>query len=425
MMGADEVAVADLNATERPGAGAAHSAGPIRPAGRDDAAPAGELTTDIVTDIAGIRALTPDYERLYRVTANALPFALQDWHVTWCAHFLNRNPQVQEEPLFCVSRNHTGACVAILPLILTRRHLGPLRLATLGLIGADPGLTEIRSPLVEPGLERPTVRAVHQRLASVADWDWIQWSGLSGTLAAAMAEEMTPHWYGSSDDYILDLPPTWEELRAGLKRNLRESLRHCYNSLKREGRAFEFVVAREPDEVQQSLYRFLELHAMRSNMARGPKHPHRFTGRPLLDFLFDLCRTLAARDAVRVFQLRIGGEIVASRLAFAVGEGVYLYYSGFDPAWARYSVMTTTVVEAIKYAIANGFKTVNLSLTGEQSKRRWSPRRLEFRSALVHRDSLHARIAYRAYRVALSGNASNGAPVRLLKTLLRAHQNWN
>lgn len=319
-------------------------------------------------------------------------------------------------------RTSAGECVAIVPLILTRRRLGPLKLATVGSIGADPGLTEIRSSLVKPGYERLTVRAVHASLARVADWDWVQWSGISGAMAEAMALETTPQWYAASDDYVLDLPSSWQEFRAGLKRNVRESLRHCYNSLRRDGHAFEFIVAREREEVLQALERFFELHALRANMARGPKHPNYFSGRSLQEFLRDICNSLAARDAVRVFQLKIGTEIVASRVGFVVGDGVYLYYSGFDPAWARYSVMTTTVAEALKYAIAHGLTTVNLSLTGEQSKLRWRPRLVEFHSALVHREALSSRIVCTAYRVAIT---RNGAPARLLKSLFWPHRDWD
>ena len=414
---------AELDATERAGTFTAETRGPISLGEREDVAShAVDLTADIVVTVEGIRALTPDYEYLYRVSGNTLPFALQDWHLTWCAHFLNRNRQIQEQPLFHVLRTSAGECVAIVPLILTRRRLGPLKVATVGSIGADPGLTEIRSSLVKPGYERLTVRAVHQSLAGVADWDWVQWNGISGAMAEAMARETTPQWYAASDDYVLDLPSSWEEFRAGLKRNVRESLRHCYNSLRRDGHAFEFIVARERGEVLQALQRFFELHALRANMARGPKHPNYFSGRPLQEFLRDICHSLAARDAVRVFQLRIGTEIVASRIGFVVGDSVYLYYSGFDPAWARYSVMTTTVAEAFKYAIAHGLTTVNLSLTGEQSKLRWRPRRVEFHSALVHREALSSRIACRAYRVALS---TNGAPAKLLKNLFWAHRDWN
>ncbi len=403
--------MAEPNATQRAGT---H--------GRLTAAADAGVVTNIVTDLEGILALREDYETLYRVTRNTLPFALQDWHLAWCTHLLSHSPQIDEQPLFHVLRDRSGECVAIVPLIHTRRHVGPLRLATLGLLGTDPGLTEIRDPLVRPGYEALTVRAVHESLASMRDWDWIQWNGISGAMAEAISGQMTPQWYATAKDYVLELPASWEEFRAGLKRNARESLRHCYNSLRRDGHAFEFVVAREPAEILQALPQFLRLHALRANMARGPKHRNFFAGRTLQAFLYDVCERLALRDAVRIFQLRIGTEVVAARIGFVVADSLYLYYSGFDPAWARYSVMTTTVAEAFKYAITNGITTVNLSPNPERSKLRWRPREVVFHSALVQHEILSSRIVCGAYRVAMS---ANGAPARVLKSLLRVHRDWN
>lgn len=379
-----------------------------------------ELTTDVVVDIEGIRALTSDYQHLYEVTGNTLPFALQDWHLVWCDHFLNRNPPIHDQPLFVVLRRSSGECVAIVPLILSRRRLGPVKLASVALLGVDPGLTEIRTPLIQPGYEWLTVRAVHASLSRVGDWDWIDWNGISAALADAMDGEMRPEWQKKTQDYVLDLPSSWEKLRAGLKRNVRESLRHCYNSLRRDGHAFEFKVAREPREVRQALKRFLELHAMRANMTWGPEHPNRFSGPTLQSFLHSLCERLAARDSVRVFQLRIGNEIVASRIGFAVGDSIYLYYSGFDPTWARHSVMTTTLAETFKYAIEHGFRTVNLSIGGEQSKFRWRPRLVEFHSAIVHREFRRSRILSTAYRLSMSQNS-----MRLLKSLVWPPRDWS
>jgi CelD/BcsL family acetyltransferase involved in cellulose biosynthesis len=387
------------------------------------AAPEGEaITAEIVADVDGIRALTADYERLYQVTGNTLPFATQEWHLSWCEHLLSHSRRASQQPLFCVLRRSDARCVAIVPLILTRRRWGPLQVAAVGLVGADPALTEIRNPLVEPGYERATVRAVHDRLGMLTGWDWIQWSAVSAALAAALSLEATPHWYQTLDDYLLDLPADWADFRATLTRNLRESLRHCYNSLRRAGHAFEFVVARDRVEVRWALYRFLELHTLRANMPWGPQHADRFAAHSLRAFLYDVCDRLAARDAVRVFQLRIAEEVVASRIGFVTGDSLYLYYSGFDPAWARYSVMTTTVAEALRYAIASGLKTANLSVTGDQAKERWHPRRVDFYSAVVHRDSIRSRLACGAYRVAATGRS---APRRLLKRLLQARHDWN
>ena len=380
------------------------------------------VTLEIVGDLEGIRALAPDYERLYQVTGNTLPFATQEWHLAWCEHLLNRGPGAHQQPLFCVLRTPEGSCVAIVPLIHTVRQLGPLKVEVLGLIGADPALTEIRNPLIEPGYERATVRAVHERLASMIRWDWIQWSGVSEALAQALTLEARPQWYRTIDDYVLDLPTAWPVFRATLPRNLRESLRHCYNSLRRDGHTFELVLARDPVEVRWAIYRFLQLHTLRAHMKWGTVHADHFAANSPRAFLYAVCDRLAARDAVRVFQLRIGDAIVASRVGFVIGNSLYLYYSGFDPAWARYSVMTTTLAEALRYAIAIGLETVNLSTTADRAKLRWRPRRIDFRSALVHRDSVRSRLACSAYRVAVSGS---GAPQRLLKRLLGTRRDWN
>jgi CelD/BcsL family acetyltransferase involved in cellulose biosynthesis len=380
------------------------------------------VSADIVVDIEGIRALTPDYLRLYQVTGNTLPYATQEWHLAWCEHLLSRNPHSPQQPLFCVLRKGDGACAAIVPLILTRRRLGPLKVAALALVGADPSLTELRNPLIEPGYERATVRAVHERLAMMPGWDWIQWNGVSAGLAEALALEVAPQWYQTLDDYVLDLPSAWPELMATLGHNMRKTLRRGYKSLERDGHAFEFVVARDCVEVRWALVRFLELHTLRANMASGSVHADRFTTRPLRAFLYEVCERLAARDAVRVFQLRIADAVVASRLGFVIGGSLYLYHSGFDPAWRRYGVMTTMMAEALRDAIASGLSTVNLSLVGEQSKLRWRPRRVDFFSAIVHRNSLHSRLASGAYRIAVSGRS---APRRLLRRLLQSPRDWD
>jgi CelD/BcsL family acetyltransferase involved in cellulose biosynthesis len=377
---------------------------------------------ELVVDIEGIRALTPNYQHLYQVTGNTLPYATQEWHLAWCEHLLSRNPHLPQQPLFCVLRNGNGACIAIVPLILTRRRLGPLKVSALGLVGADQSLTELRNPLIEPGYERAAVRAVHQRLATMPGWDWIQWSGVSAALAEALALEAAPQWYQTLDDYVLDLPSDWPQLRATLGHNMRKVLRRSYEGLGRDGHNFEFVVARDPVEVRWALYRFLELHALRARMPFGPIHADRFAAHSPRAFLYEVCDRLAARDAVRVFQLRVADVVVASRIGFVIGDSLYLYHSGFDPAWARYSVMTTTMAETVRYAIAAGLRSVNLSLVAEHSKLRWRPRRVDFFSALVHRDSVRSRLACRAYRIAVSGDS---APRRLLRRLVPSRRDWN
>ena len=128
-----------------------------------------------------------------------------------------------------------------------------------------------------------------------------------------------------------------------------------------------------------------------------------FSTPELQNFLFSVCDALAARGAVRVFQLVIGGTVVASRIGFVVHDSLYLYYSGFDPEWAGYSVMTTVVAESIKYAISSGLKTVNLSTGTDVSKTRWSPRALPYQTAYEPGSKLRSRWILSAYRHARAG----------------------
>jgi CelD/BcsL family acetyltransferase involved in cellulose biosynthesis len=380
------------------------------------------VTVDTVTTVDGIAALRPCYERLQGVTGNTLPFALHEWHLAWCHHFLNRTPRIHDEPLFYVLHDSAGACVAIVPLILTRRQVGPLKIVSINLLGADPAMTEIRAPLIDPDYEYLTARAVRDHLAKIGDWDWIYWSGISDAFGEALAVDGRLLWQPALPDYVLDLAPTWEEFRRRLKRNIRESLRHCYNSLKRDNHSFELQVIENLPELRRGLDRFLELHALRAGLKTTSMHPDWFATQVTRDFLYEVCERLSRRGAVRLFQLKVGSQIAAMRIGFVAGDSLYLYYSGFDPAWSRYSIMTTTVAEAIKYAIAQGLKTVNLSPNKEISKTRWSPRQVDYKSAYEQGARLRSRLARRTYMTARSGK---GLQSWVLQHLSLARRDWH
>ena len=350
-----------------------------------------------VTDLKGLAGLAADYRELRAVAGNRLPFALHDWHLTWCRHFLNYDPHIEEEPRFCVLHEAAGRCVAILPFIQSCRRFGPLRVTSLNMLGADPAITEIPTPLVAPGYGALAARAARDLFSDRGEWDWIHWSGLNDELVLALTGGLRLSFREPLSDFVLDLPPTWEEFRSLLKRNIRESLRHCYNSLRREGHRFELQVIADPAGIEPGLNRFLELHRMRAGLRNTVIHPDRFATQVSRDFLYEVCDRLARQGVTRLFALRIGGEIVAMRIGFVVDDSLYLYYSGYDPRWAPYGVMTTTMAEAIKYAIAAGLTSVGLSPTRDLAKTRWGPRQVDYASVYEIRDRLRSRCAYAAY----------------------------
>jgi CelD/BcsL family acetyltransferase involved in cellulose biosynthesis len=376
----------------------------------------------IIGSLAEIVELRPAYARLGSVTGNTLPFSLYEWQFAWCRHFLRDSPGIVDQPMFHVVRNREGTCVAIVPLVVTRRRLGRFSFSFVSLIGSDPAVTEIRTALVQPGYETRVAAVLDRSLRDGQGWDCIHWTGDSGRFNTAIGERRHLEWQPAAASYVLDLPPTWDAFRAGLKHNIRESLRHCYNSLKREGLAFQFQVAHTRGAVAAALERLFVLHAMRAAMPATVAHPDRFAAAGIREFILEVCDDLAACDVTRVFELEIGGQMVASRIGFAVGDGLYLYYSGFDPAWSKFSVMTTTVAEAIKYAIALGLKTVNLSPGYDVSKSRWGPREVPSQSAYEEAGRLSSRLMSRAFIKARSGD---GIQSWLLQRLMPGRRQWN
>jgi CelD/BcsL family acetyltransferase involved in cellulose biosynthesis len=363
------------------------------------------VTVDVATTPEELAALKLDYDRLHLVCRNTLPFALHEWHAVWWEQLARTEGKVRDALRIHVVRDDRGQCVAIVPFVSTIRELGRLRTESIGLLGADPNLTELRSPLVTPGTEALVSDAVVRHLAGDRGWDWVRWSGIQGRFGDEVAAATALAWQTPVLDYVVDLAPTWDAFRTGLKRNIRESLRHCYNSLKRDGLKFEFEVAQTPDDVRNALHTFLSLHAMRAALTNTVTHPHRFETDTSRRFLYEVCDRLAQRGSTRVFVLKIRGCIVATRVAFVVGDQLYLYYSGYDPRWAKYSVSTTILAEAFKYAIEQGLTAANLSTGTDVSKTRWGARAVPFPDAVQVQPRVRSRVAYGAYRALLNAQS--------------------
>lgn len=372
----------------------------------------GPLNLEMVRSLQGLESLEEEYERLNRVTGNGLPFALREWHLSWCRQWLNCNPRVQDELAIHVLRDRAGTCAAIIPMLRSVRSIGPLRVCSFNMLGPDPSLSEIHSSLVEPGFETAAAAAIQQHLAATPDWDWVNWRGLSPDFAQALGRQAELVWFEPQRGYLIDLPASWEQLCARLKRNIRESLRHCYNSLKREGLEFQLAVHTDGAEIAGALERFFELHKLRAQLGGASSHPDRFRNERSREFLRDVCARLAARKIARVFELEIGGEVVASRIGFVVGPTLYMYYSGFKPCWARYSVTTTVLAEAIKYAIACGLQSVDLSPGRIVSKTRWNPREVSYGHAVQFRGGRRAHYWTRLlYQLACADGVTSLAPL--------------
>lgn len=372
------------------------------------------LSVSTLTTVHQLRELEPEWLALLARANADLPFMYPEWVVSWWEVFHQQRPVIRDSLWVKAVRRESGELVAIVPLMVTERPaIGPARVRTIGFLGADRYVTEQRASVVDGACESEVAASLAADLAGNGSWSWIAWEGLQkeGELARALGQAMDLRWASHQAGNILHLAPTWEIFRAKLKRNIKESLRHCYNSLKREGLTAQLDVAVTPEQIAPALEIFFRLHAMRSRQADEVIHPDRFATPSARRFLILACSRFASRKLARVFTLRVGGVPVASRVGFQLPGCLYLYYSGFDPAWGRYSVATTLVAEAIKYAIACGVPRAHLSMGADASKSRWGPTMPVFHAAVCVRPDLQSRIALSLYSWA---RAHSGMLTRML-----------
>jgi len=358
------------------------------------------LEVSTLTTVDQLRSIRREWLDLLRRARLDLPFIWPEWVVTWWELFRQERLDIRDRLRVKAVRRDSGELVAIVPMMVTERPaVGPTRVRTIGFLGADNYVTEQRAPIVDPAWENEVAQALAADLQSDRSWDWVAWEGLQpeSLLARRLGQLMELCWSSSQPQNMLRLAPSWEQFRLGLKHHIKDSLRHCYNSLRRAGLTASIDVAAKPDEIRPALEIFFRLHSAICQHRKDTTRPNRFADPIVRRFLIETYSQFADHDLARLFTLRIEGVPVACRLGFMLPECLYLYYSGYDPVWRKYGVGTTITAEAIKYAITSGLPRVQLSMGADASKSRWGPETRLFCGAVCVRRGLYSRTTFYLY----------------------------
>ena len=359
------------------------------------------LNVERLTYIEAFEALLPEWEALDAQLSPRTPFTSPIWNKLWWKYFARQGLLRHDECFVHTLRDHSGRLVAIAPLMRTYQPaFGPLRFCKLQFFGTDPSITEIRGIICHVERQGEVVDALMDHFAggNNNDWELFEWSGirLDGAAYKKFASAGDIITRRTLPDYVISLPKSWEEFQSRLSNNTRKSLRKGYEFIDRDGHKIALRVAESHSELGDALKRFFSLHRARSGAA--DMKPHRDSFRPTKhrDFLREIVDHMGTRGLLRVLQLEVGGEIIASRIAFALGRELYLYFSGYDPRWRKYGVMTTLMVETIKWAIEHGYEIINLSTGKDLSKLRWKPTEINVLDVAQSPPSLRGKLTLRS-----------------------------
>lgn len=219
-------------------------------------------------------ALAPEWDAIAAAQTIRTPFQTAAWGRLWWKHYRRDSTHVRDELCLYTMRDSTDALIAVAPMMITHRPARlPIRTRELQFLGADSNVTEIRGMICRPGAENAALDALLRHLASQTDWDWIQWRGVPNTQGPLIPSFRKSRWL---TDFYIDLPPSWDELRANLPRNTKEALRKCYNSLSRDNHVFTIDILATPDEIKPALQRLLGFHSLRAKQEGTTHHPDVF-----------------------------------------------------------------------------------------------------------------------------------------------------
>jgi len=327
---------------------------------------------DVVTTFEGLKGLEGEWRELFGAISLRTPSKSPLWQLTWWRHFGARASALARHDMrVFVLREDSGALLAIAPMMLTRRPgLGRGLFRELQFFGADPYVTQLRGPVCRRERLPEVCARLTEHVRALKECDFVQWRGM----APGFSRENCINQPQLEDvDSLLSTAESWDAFHAALPKKTRKHLRKSQNDLRADqvDHAFRVTTALEP--ARASLRRFYELHARRAALTDVAPHPNVFADARSRAFLDDYCEQMAAMGDLLLFETVVGGEIVAIRLGFAFGDELYLYFSGYDPAYGRYSIMTTLMAETLKWAHGQGVRTVNLSSGIDRSKTRFRP----------------------------------------------------
>jgi CelD/BcsL family acetyltransferase involved in cellulose biosynthesis len=285
-------------------------------------------------------ALEQDWRHLVRACPNGRPFLSPTWLRCWWESFGSGREMV------LLSVRDAGRLVGIAPLMRDG--------ASLTFAGNTKVCDYMDFPS-EPGREPEVLEAVFRALGE-GPWDEVKlWAmredspslpvlsavaGAFGLEVQCEVEDVCPN---------VEMPADWDLYTASLERKHRHELKRKLRKLSQAGEpALELL--QSPDAIEAAMDTFLWMHReSRSDKAA-------FMTGEMEAFFRRLIPALAADGLAEMAFLTLSGKRAAGVVCFRHGDEMLLYNSGYNPAYAAFSVGLLSKVLAMQYALGSGIR---------------------------------------------------------------------
>lgn len=323
------------------------------------------ISVDVVNDAEGFEALYPAWNEVLRGSSANSPFLTWEWQYSWWTTCGRRTG------LRILAVRMDDELVAIAPLHVTRPR--PPWFRVLELMGTGGAGADYLDVIARRGAEGVALRA----LASSLDEQGLALCMTHlrpDSLAARLAARLHTDGWTSRDSpagicpYIRLSGHTWDSYLATRRPSHREHVRRRLASV---ARTFQLRFDLVASHVQR-IDALEALEAFHTRRWADRRSSTAFGSRALRAFHRDVTERAFNEGWLRLYTLRLDGEIAAVMYAFLEGRRFYFYQHGFDMGHKRHSLGLVLMGLTVQAAIEEGVGEFDLLWGVESYKWLWA-----------------------------------------------------